>query len=78
MKVNNISGWRAKWLILAIFWTIGVILYKNDATNVMLLSSMNFEHWYPVMKASVLPIVAVYFCWDLFCYLFLPQTIKDS
>jgi len=70
MKLNNISGWRAKWLLFAIFWTIGVILYKNDLTDGMLLSSMNFELWYPTIKAFTLPAVAVYFCIDIFRYAF--------
>jgi len=70
MKLNNISGWRAKWLILAIFWTVGVILYKNGATNGMLLTSMNFELWYPTLKAFTLPAVASYFCIDIFRYAF--------
>jgi len=71
MKLNNISGWRAKWLLFAIFWTIGVILYKNDLTDGMLLSSMNFELWYPTIKAFTLPAVAVYFCIDIFRYAFI-------
>jgi len=70
MKLNEISGWRAKWLLLAIFWTLAVILYKNDATNGLLLSSMNFELWYPTIKAFTLPAVAIYFCIDIFRYAF--------
>jgi len=68
MKLNNISGWRAKWLIFSIFWTVGLILYKNDATNGLLLSSMNFELWYPTIKAFTLPAVTAYFCIDIFKY----------
>ena len=70
MKLNNISGWRAKWLIFSIFWTVGLILYKNDATNGLLLSSMNFELWYPTIKAFILPAVTAYFCIDIFKYAF--------
>jgi len=70
MKLREISGWRAKWLILAIFWALGVILYKNDATNGLLLTSMNFELWYPTIKAFTLPAVAIYFCIDIFRYAF--------
>jgi len=70
MKLNQISGWRAKWLLLAIFWSLGVILYKNDATDGLLLSSINFELWYPTIKAFTLPAVAGYFCIDLFRYAF--------
>ena len=74
MELNSISGWRAKWLILAIFWTLGVILYKNDTTNGMLLSSMNFELWYPTIKAFTLPAVAAYFCIDICKYAFSNST----
>ena len=74
MRLNDISGWRAKWLILAIFWTLGVILYKNDATNGMLLSSMNLELWYPTIKAFILPAIAAYFCIDLYKYAFSNST----
>jgi len=70
MKLNNISGWRAKWLILAIFWTVGVIIYKNDMTNGLLLSSVNFDLWYPTIKAFTLPCVALYFCFDICRYVF--------
>ena len=70
MKLNDISGWRVKWLILTIFWTVGVILYKNDVTNGLLLSSMNFELWYATIKAFTLPAVACYFCIDVFRYAF--------
>ena len=74
MKLNNIFGWRAKWLIFAIFWTLGVILYKNDVTNGILLSSMNFELWYPTIKVFTLPAVAAYFCIDIYRYAFRVNT----
>jgi len=70
MKLREISGWRENWLILAILWSLGVILYKNGATNGMLLSSLNFEFWYSTIKAFTLPAVASYFCIDIFRYAF--------
>jgi len=73
MKLNNISGWRAKWLILAVFWTVGVLTYKNNVTNGLLLSSIEFDLWYPVIKASVIPVVAMYFCIDLYRYALRPS-----
>ena len=68
MKLNPISGWRAKWLILSVLWMIGVVLYKNDISNGLLFSSMNFDLWYPTIKAFTLPAVAAYFCIDIFRY----------
>ena len=70
MKLNPISGWRAKWLILAVLWMIGVVLYKNDISNGLLFSSMNFDLWYSTIKAFTLPAVATYFCIDIFRYAF--------
>ena len=70
MKLNTLSGWRAKWLILAVLWMIGVVLYKNDINNGLLFGSMNFELWYPTIKAFTLPSVAAYFCIDVFRYAF--------
>ena len=70
MKLNTLSGWRAKWLILAVLWMIGVVLYKNDINNGLLFSSMNFDLWYPTIKAFTLPAVAAYFCIDIFRYAF--------
>ena len=70
MKLNPISGWRAKWLILSVLWMIGVVLYKNDISNGLLFSSMNFDLWYPTIKAFTLPAVAAYFCIDIFRYAF--------
>ena len=70
MKQREISGWRAKWLILSIFWTVGVVLYKNDATSGLLLNSANFDLWYPTIKAFTLPCVTLYFCIDIYKYAF--------
>ena len=68
MKLHSINGWRAKWLILSIFWILGIATYKNIITDGMLFQSLSFEHWYPVLKAAILSIVAVYFCIDLYRY----------
>jgi len=70
MKLNPLSGWRAKWLILSVLWMIGVVLYKNDISNGLLFSSMNFDLWYSTIKAFTLPAVAAYFCIDIFRYAF--------
>jgi len=68
MKLNQISGWREKWLFLAICWFFGVLIFKNIITDGILFQSLSFEHWYPVLKAAILPVVAVYFCIDLYRY----------
>ena len=70
MKLNQISGWREKWLFLAICWFFGVLIFKNIITDGILFQSLSFEHWYPVLKAAILPVVAVYFCIDLYRYAF--------
>jgi len=36
----------------------------------LLFSSMNFDLWYPTIKAFTLPAVAAYFCIDIFRYAF--------
>ena len=68
MKLHPINGWRAKWLFGAICWFFGVLLFKNIITDGILFQSLSFEHWYPVLKAAILPVVAVYFCIDLYRY----------
>ena len=57
-----------------LYFGLWVIIYKNDTSNGMLLSSMNFELWYPTIKAFTLPAVAAYFCIDICKYAFSNST----
>ena len=67
MKLNELSGWRLNWIIFSIIWSLSIILYKSTDIS---FNSIDFNTWYPIIKAMVLPPIAAYFLIDIYRYSF--------